>query len=118
MRGFGPLNVIAAMGSIVFAISLLAGDVTLGFVRIVAFGVFVIAAFHSYLMFREHHRMVAVGFLVIAVLTNPVLVFSVSSFLWVVLFGAFAVFFLLVAFFIRGPGPDPDADVTPDKRFL
>lgn len=118
MRGFGPVSVVAACGAIIFSLALLFGDVTLGVVRILAFMVFVAAIFDAYLMFKEGHRLVASGFVVVAILTNPVLAFGVSAFFWVLVFLAVAVFFLAVAFFIRGPGPDPDADVTPDKRFL
>lgn len=118
MRGFGPFSVIAAIGSVCFAVALLNADVTLGFVRIIAFGVFVIAVFDAILMAREHRRLLAGGFALIAVVTNPFLAFAASSAIWVVVFLVIALYFAIVAFFVRGPGPDPDADVTPDKRFL
>ncbi len=118
MRGFGPFSVIAAIAATAFALALVFADVSLGFVRILAFLVFATAIFDAVMMFRERHSAVASGFVVIAVVTNPFLAFAVSSFVWVIVFFAIAIYFAVVAFFIRGPGPDPDADVSPDKRFL
>ena len=118
MRGFGPISVVAALGSLLFAVALWFGGVAQGFVRITVLAIFVAAIFDAVMMWRERRPSLVVGFILIAVVTSPVIAFALSSAIWSILFVLIAIYFALVAFFVRGPGPDPDADVTPDKRFL
>lgn len=118
MRGFGPFTVVAALGAVLLATLVLFIDVPVVFSNLLAILVFAAAVFDAVMMFRERHPVVASGFVVVAIITNPIIVFGFATVIWSMVFYAFALYFALVAFFIRGPGPDPDADVTPDKRFL
>lgn len=123
MRAFGPLSVVAAICAVIFALALLNSDVEEGIARILVLVVFGASVFDAVVMFREHRPVVASGFVVVALITAPFLFLYVVSSAWIfsvwlLLFFPVALYFLVIAFFVRGPGPDPDADVTPDKRFL
>lgn len=116
MRAFGPITVVAGLLALIM-VPLIIFSAQWVYVKLVLAAICAAAFFAATMMFTNKHGRFGWGFVLVGILYNPFVIFTLAGAGAIIAAVCTAILFFVAAFLFKGPPPEDHTDELPERLF-